>query len=131
MKLRMSLHEKFAILLMLCVALLLDFATDGPPVASVFLAVWAIVLLLYRLQFNYNYQQRRKNNVIKVKITRIGTITEDGTVMDWTFDGSGFGPQPIALVIDKNLIGGYTVKELQEIISLKHKLDHLTKGGYD
>ena len=69
----------------------------------------------------------------KAKITRIGTITEDGTVKGWTFDGTRLKPRPSAIRIRKDrhvieLIGGYTIKELREIIKLNHKLEQLTQG---
>ena len=65
----------------------------------------------------------------KARITRIGTIQEDGTPTGWTFDGSGITPKPSGITVKgKHFIGGYTIKELQEIRQLKHRLESLTKG---
>ena len=72
--------------------------------------------------------ERSDNMPVKTKITRIGTITEDGTVKDWTFDGAGLGPRTVGMYPRKGLIGGYTINELQEICQLKRKLGSLTRG---
>ena len=65
----------------------------------------------------------------KARITRIGTIQEDGTPTGWTFDGSGITPKPSGITVKgKHFLGGYTIEELQEIRQLKHRLESLTKG---
>lgn len=65
----------------------------------------------------------------KARITAIGTFTEDGNPKGWVFDGAGIYPPPDGLDYSRQLFGGYTRKELREIIRLNHKLEQLMQGG--
>ena len=53
-------------------------------------------------------------NIPKMKIVKVGTITENNQARDWTFSGEGL--EGVEAIYDRdgwNLVGGYTADELR------------------